>query len=464
MAINNPDAQRSGHDQRIVLRYLGFSIAFGVIAGLLFPFYAGFFVTYKSESLRLVFVLGCVAAGIAVGLVSFLIGRVTVLSVVKEMSRRLGDLADQDGDISRDLSIVSSDCVGHLASNFNRFQEKLRSMIVHLSELTERTRSVGFDLAANSTETSSASEQISSHMNMIRQQTDLLIEEAENVDSARLRINDSARLVSDNIDRQSEALTVLSSMVERTLDGIRSIADRTAQNTASILSFLGQSDSSLAHLASMAAKISEIEGSVSQIGELSRSIGETSERIGVLGINASIEAARAGAVGKGFAVVANEVRSLALAAQSNSARINEWLSSVAADVSEGVRLSALTESDLGGLLASMRGNVSDIRSVTDRLSEFAGQADSMLKAHNDLVKVTIDVTESMVEMRDNTDVIEVSMNVLLDTADQNKHAIDEIALGIAEIAVDVNELNRVSSVNAGNIASLAEITGRFRTA
>lgn len=450
-------------NQRIVFRYLVLSLAFGVLAGLVFPVYAGFFVTYRSERLQLAFTLGCIAAGLAVGLVSFLIGRFTVLAVVKEMSRRLGDLSEHEGDLTRDLDISSKDCVGHLASNFNRFQEKLRTMIAHLGELAERTRAVGFDLAANSTETSSASEQISAHMNMIREQTDLLIEEAENVDTARRRINDSAHLVSDNIDRQSEALTVLSALVEQTLDGIKSIAEHTERNTGAILTFLGQSDRSISQLASMAAKIAVIEGSVAQIGDLSRAIGETAERIGVLGINASIEAARAGAVGKGFGVVANEVRSLALAAQGNSERINQWLASVTADVSEGASLSSAAEKDLGSLLSSMRGNASEIRSVTERLSVFAGQADSMLKAHNDLVKVTIDVTESMVEMRDNTDVIETSMNVLLDTADKNKHAIDEITLGIAEIAVDVSELNRVSSVNAENIAALAEITGRFRT-
>jgi methyl-accepting chemotaxis protein len=100
--------------------------------------------------------------------------------------------------------------------------------------------------------------------------------------------------------------------------------------------------------------------------------------------------------------------------------------------------------------------------VTERLLAFASKADAMLVAHNELVKATIDVTDSMVSMRDNTDLIENSMNVLLETADRNRRAIEEITQGIHEIAVDVVELNRVSTTNAENVQILGGLTARFK--
>jgi methyl-accepting chemotaxis protein len=453
---------RQGRNRRIVLRYFLLSLGFGVAMGILFPLYAVYFVEYKSPVHAAVFTAGCIVAGFLVGLFSFLIGRLAVLSVIDRIADRLEELCDREGDLSRDLGIVSDDCVGRLAGNFDRFQAKLRQMIGNLSLIADKTQQVSFDLAANSTQTSTASAQISEHMGMIREQTELLIEEVQNVDNARVNINDSAVVVSKNIDRQSETLTVLSAVLEETIDGFKAVSRETEEKTGSIFRSIERSHRNLEEIVRVAGKIGEIDQSVGRIGELVGLIDETADRINVLGINASIEASHAGLSGRGFGVVAAEIRTLSDLAKQNSSRITERLESVMGLVAEGVELSVSTESNLKALLAEMRGNADDIRQVTERLLAFASKADAMLVAHNELVKATIDVTDSMVSMRDNTDLIENSMNVLLETADRNRRAIEEITQGIHEIAVDVVELNRVSTTNAENVQILGGLTARFK--
>jgi methyl-accepting chemotaxis protein len=453
---------RQERNQRIVLRYFIFSLGFGIAMGLLFPVFAVFFVDFKSPVHATVFTLGCIVAGILVGLFGFLIGRLTVLTVVDRIADRLGELCESEGDLSRDLGIRSTDCVGRLAENFDRFQAKLRHMIGNLAVITDKTQQVGFDLAANSTETSTASTQISAHMSMIREQTELLIEEVQNVDNARVNINDSAVVVSKNIDRQSETLTALSAVLEETIEGFKSVSRETDAKTGAIVHSIDRSHRNLEEIVRVAGKIGEIDESVGRIGELVGEINETAERINVLGINASIEASHAGQFGRGFGVVASEIRKLSDLAKQNSSHISERLSAVMDLVAEGVRLSVSTEANLKALLAEMRDNADDIRQVTERLLAFAAKADAMQVAHNDLVKATIDVTDSMVDMRGNSDLIENSMNILLETADRNRLAIEEITLGIHEIAVDVVELNRVSTTNAENVRTLGELTARFK--
>jgi methyl-accepting chemotaxis protein len=70
----------------------------------------------------------------------------------------------------------------------------------------------------------------------------------------------------------------------------------------------------------------------------------------------------------------------------------------------------------------------------------------------------------MEELRDGSNSIERSMAVLQETADENMRAIDEISVGIREIAADVAHLNRVSAQIAESVRSLNEGIGNFKTA
>jgi len=60
------------------------------------------------------------------------------------------------------------------------------------------------------------------------------------------------------------------------------------------------------------ASIRHVDEAITQYSDMSRDISSISRTINILAINASIEAARAGALGKSFAVVAQEVKTLAV--------------------------------------------------------------------------------------------------------------------------------------------------------
>lgn len=165
--------------------------------GLLFPVYAGFFAEFRSPAGKAVFTLGCVGAGLIVGLSSFLIGKVTVLRVIRDVARRLDELCEAEGDLTRDIGIASSDGIGALTGGFDRFLAKLRSMVLRLAEIAEGAQRVGFELAANSTETSAAS-------------------------------------VAESINLQSDSLTRLSALVERTVEEIGAISALTRTQAKAI--------------------------------------------------------------------------------------------------------------------------------------------------------------------------------------------------------------------------------------
>lgn len=74
------------------------------------------------------------------------------------------------------------------------------------------------------------------------------------------------------------------------------------------------------------------------IGEIVASVGELAEKSNLLGVNASIEAAKAGEAGKGFAVVAQEVKALADQSKDSTVQVRSILGEIQRAMNKAVML------------------------------------------------------------------------------------------------------------------------------
>ncbi|UTR12036.1 methyl-accepting chemotaxis protein [Evansella sp. LMS18] len=90
---------------------------------------------------------------------------------------------------------------------------------------------------------------------------------------------------------------------------------------------IGDISSSVTDLAdrmkSIADQVTQVNEGTKEIDNISVSVKHISEQSNLLGLNASIEAARAGDAGRGFSVVAEEVRKLASSSKENVGQIDE---------------------------------------------------------------------------------------------------------------------------------------------
>ena len=108
----------------------------------------------------------------------------------------------------------------------------------------------------------------------------------------------SSASTSENTKRIDDMMGVILSKNESVNSGI---ADR-----------VREIENAAANAKSIASLFEDLKAKSDQVAGITGSIQDVSDRTGILAINASIEAARAGAVGRGFRIIANEVRTLAI--------------------------------------------------------------------------------------------------------------------------------------------------------
>jgi len=177
-------------------------------------------------------------------------------------------------------------------------------------------------------------------------------------------------------------------------------------------------------------KISDISESTGTIVESVDVIKDIADKVNLLSLNASIEAARAGDAGRGFAVVADEISKLADITQSNAGRITEAISGMVKKVADGM-----------GAVKAMGTSFGDIREhithIVKAVTEIAGSAEGQSRVGE--------------EMR-------LRFKTLLDMTADNLLAAAEQAKAYQEINANVNQVSEQMQHFAGEGENIKEMS------
>ncbi|WP_281630133.1 methyl-accepting chemotaxis protein [Vibrio sp. St2] len=306
------------------------------------------------------------------GLVTIAVMASRLVKPIREVVGRLDDIASGEGDLTQRLDVKSQDEIGQLATGFNKFLDKLQSII---SDVVETTLQIGTTteqsrIAAQQTRTSSdsqfkevdlvatASEEMTQTAGLVVQNAEIAVSEAEKANVAA----DSGKKV---IEQSQDEMVRL---VERMTAAVP-VVEELAKNNANITEIL-----------------TVIEG--------------ISEQTNLLALNAAIEAARAGDQGRGFAVVADEVRSLASRTQSSVGEIRQ----VIEDVQKGTQdvVKAIQDgNDLANDSAQqVERAVSQLNNIFDAIASINDMNSQIVKAAEEQQSVSAEVNQSVSNIRD----------------------------------------------------------------
>jgi methyl-accepting chemotaxis protein len=386
-----------------ILKQLKYSfLGFGLVMGLVFPFYANYFVNWK-EGMLFWFCLGCIVAGITIGIVNhkllewLLIRKLRQVAIASERIRK--------GDLREGCGIHSADTVGEITEGFDAMTISLRET---LREMAQSAGSV--DTAAR--EIGSSMQSLGKNMDDYRQDEREII----NVINGMAEASSSILSLSDEADKSA------SSADELVHNGVSQVT--TTEKAISVLDEASRKIS--ANATSLKASAKEVETAVSAIRAIA-------EQTNLLALNAAIEAARAGEQGRGFAVVADEVRKLSEQAAQATTRIDAVLKRVSVDVASTVSISE-----------------ENANAVRDGLQASKSSSEIFMR----IEQATAAMKSSVVAVREAADDQQMLVGIVHTRISEN-HTRTDAAVDLA--AACINEANRMAEA----ARSLNEITKKF---
>ena len=220
--------------------------------------------------------------------VAFLVGQILylrhlIVRPIRVVTRIFNEIAQGQGDFSRDLPLTTHDELRELAEGYNRFAVKMREVIGSV-----RTMSVS--IAREAVQVKLGVENSARDARKQGEMTRLVFDASTSSTSAIADVSGSARAIDGSTRSNLEIARA-------------SLAE--VQNVAEKINLVSEKLQRFNHTVDDLSQRSE---SVMQIAALIR---EIADQTNLLALNAAIEAARAGEAGRGFAVVADEVRKLA---------------------------------------------------------------------------------------------------------------------------------------------------------
>ncbi len=258
-------------------------------------------------------------------------------------SRALEALSEENGDITVRLAVSGDDEVGRLATAFNRFVERLSTMMRQVRDTTidlQREATHGHEAADSVTRASIAQGEAMRKSSADMQQLTEGIQEVSEL------VGDAANQSRDALERSNAAVARIDEAAQ-TLHAVQALADELSQS------------------------MHRLEQRSNRIDLVTQVIKDVADQTNLLALNAAIEAARAGEQGRGFAVVADEVRKLAERTGTSTHEIATTIDGVKQDTADALhRLQAAIGRIANGVDSTENADEA-IRSIRDLMDDFA---------------------------------------------------------------------------------------------
>lgn len=265
------------------------------------------------------------------------------------MRNYLREMAEKAEQVAQgDLTVVVTP-----RSDQDVLGKTFNTMVANLQEITADLQEGTSVLATSSQEILSSTSQVSSSA----QETATSISE-----------------ITTTVEEVKQTASMASQKAKHVTDAAQRTANVSKEGRQSVEAFIESMANIREQMQAVADSIVRLSEQSQSVGDIVASVSDLAEQSNLLGVNASIEAVKAGEHGKGFSVVAQEVKSLAAQSRQATAQVRTILMDIQKAMSNAVMVVEQSDKSVEGGYQQVKASGETIRALAQSIDESSGAA------------------------------------------------------------------------------------------
>ena len=302
-----------------------------------------------------------VAAGLAIAVVTTLIGRIITNSITEPVEQIEAAVASlRKGELSN-VEMLTYESEDEFGDTIRNLKEAMGILADYVSEISVEVKAIAQgDLTRNGDDITDFlgdfSELKVSLLYILKRFNSTLTEIsnlAEQVSSNSSEVENASKSLADGATEQAGVIEELNATIDAVVDLAEDTAKETQSASARVKASANKANEEKEKMNELLTEMEYITEISKEIGNIITDIEDIASQTNLLSLNASIEAARAGEAGKGFAVVADQIGKLAANSAKSAVNTRDLIDKTLVEIEKGNAITRTTAGAFNQIIADM---------------------------------------------------------------------------------------------------------------
>lgn len=302
-----------------------------------------------------------VAAGLAIAVVTTMIGRIITHSITEPVEQIDAAVASlRKGELSN-VEMLTYESEDEFGDTIRNLKEAMGILADYVSEISVEVKAIAQgDLTRNGDDITDFlgdfSELKTSLLYILKRFNSTLTEIsnlAEQVSSNSSEVENASKSLADGATEQAGVIEELNATIDTVVDMAEDTAKETQNASARVKASANKANEEKEKMNELLTEMEHITEISKEIGNIITDIEDIASQTNLLSLNASIEAARAGEAGKGFAVVADQIGKLAADSAKSAVNTRDLIDKTLVEIEKGNTITRTTAESFNQIITDM---------------------------------------------------------------------------------------------------------------